>query len=688
MTTTRVIDGVIYEFEPGTPESVIKRVENQAKAKAAPAVDAEGRMTLDVTTRDPEARKPEPPRAQPALTGAPGALLQGLSLGFSDEAIAGLRSAMGQGSYEDLVKAEREALRKYGEEYPVRSTAAEIAGGVLPALVTGGAGLIPGVSKAATSTLGPRTAALLTGSKPTLARTTGIGGGMGATQAVGTSEKPLAELPGEAFSGAVAGSTTTLGLGLLGKYVALPAFSAAKRSLGFGDENKMADLAIAQALAKDGYTPEQAQKLLQGMARGEMTLADVGENTANLLRKASSAPGPARAATKSALVGREVGRPDRISDDLRTLMSASPDFYTDVQDLMRRRSMQADALYKTAYRQATTINPQTAPNIAAMTDRPSFKAALAQGMKRMQDKGIDPTKPRHVLEGLHETKRALDDMIEAAVRAGENAQAGTLIDMKKALLKDMERVSPAYRSARLAYAGDSEMIKAMNEGKKIYALPEPELRKLEAEFRRNPSEYDAFRAGIAQAMLEKVQAAGPGKDPMQVIFPRAGASEERLRRAFRDDQAFNEFKRRLLEEARMLGTERSGFRKTVQDADLDERAPGVGAARALLSGAPVTAGIEAVRNMFPNAMGMPQRVAIPTTQKLLSPTTNVDAVINDVLQSLKAEEAALVRQSGLANIGAASVGQQAGGREPKPQYPEGRGAPPMPPGASPLGQMR
>jgi hypothetical protein len=594
-------------------------------------------------------------------------------MGFSDEAIARLRSMGGNQSYEDLVKAEREGLRKYAEENPRTAVASEFGGALVPALFTGGAGAVPSVSKA----VGPKLAGMLFGKAPSIPRMMGYGAGSGAVTAVGTSEKPPSELGGEAVKGATVGAVTTGTLGLLGKYVAMPAFSKIKQSLGFGDANKAADLAIVKALEKDGMTPDQALAKMQSMSRGEITLADLGENTAALLRNATAAPSPARRIGKSELVTREMERIPRVSEDLRTLMSGSKDFYTDVLDLIKKRSDEADPLYKAAYASAPTFSPATAPDIARLRNLPTFKEAMKIGAKRMADNEIDITDPRNTLRGLHETKIALDDMIENAMREGSGGQAATLLNMKRRLLADMEKASPEYRIARQTFAGDSELLTAMKEGQQIYTMPELDMRKLIDRFKDSPSEYDAFRSGISQAMLEKLRVAGPTADPVKSILSRD--AEQKLRRAFRDDAAFDEFKDRLMQEQRMLQTEKAGFRRTPLDTDLDQGAAGVGAAANLMAGRPFTAAGDALRAQFPNMIGMPPRVARQTTQKLLTPTAKVDTVIDSIMQSLKQQEESLLTSSRATNAGATLIGGLAASRDPKDQYPEDSMAPTRPP---------
>jgi hypothetical protein len=668
MTIERVINGAIYEFPTGTPEAVIKRFEAQKTGAAA-------------TPNAPPAR-PAAPRPAPFSTGAGSQMLQGLTFGFGDEAVAGMRSAMGQGNYEDLVKSEREALRQYSEKNPVTSTAAQVAGGVLPAVFTGGASLIPSVTTATTKALGPKIAGMLFGKAPTVARTAGTGAVAGGATALGTTEKPIEEWGGEVAKGAIAGGATAGTLALLGKYAVMPAFQRIKQTMGYGDANKAADLAIVRALERDGMTPDQALAKIQGMARGEATLADIGENTAALLRRSTSAPGAARRETKDVLATREAGRVPRVSDDLRTLMSGSQDFYTDVTDLIRKRATDAEALYNAAYSSAPSFTAQSAPDIARLRNLPSFQEAMKGGARRMADQGLDISDPRNTLRALHETKLELDDMIERAMTSDRTAnQARILIGMKERLLKDMEKAAPEYRVAREAFAGDSEMLTAMKEGQRIYQLPEMDMRKLIDRFKDSPSEYDAFRAGISQAMLEKLRVAGPTADPATTVLSRD--MESKLRRAFRDDEAFDMFKQRLNEERTMLGTEKAGFRKTPLDTDLEAQGAGaVGAGTALLQGRPIAAALETARTRFPNLIGTPERIAAPTAQKLLTPGPKADPVIDSIMQSLKAQEQQLLQATGAVGTGAALTGGLAAARSPKEQYP-GEGQPAPVPG-SPL----
>ena len=670
---TKIVNGERLEFPDGTPQAVINRVIAQKSGGMATMPNPmEARAQAQAAMRNRESRP------GPLLPGALNEVLQGASMGFSDEAIAALRAGLNpKQGYEDYLKAEREGMRQYQEQNPITSTVANLGGALAPAIFTGGVGAVPAVSR----TVGPRLAGVLFGQTPSVGRMAATGAGAGAVSAVGTSEKPITEAPSEAALGAVTGGATAGTLGLLGQYVAMPAYRQIKRLMGFDDANRMADRLIVDALRKDGVDPNQALARLQGMQRGEATLADVGENTANLLRRASAAPGQARQETQQALSTRASERAPRISDDLRTLMSGSQDFYTDITDLMAKRRADADPLYKAAWANAPVITPQNAPNIWAMRNYPSFKEAMKEGMRRMADEGLPLNSPQNIFLGLHETKIALDDLIKEEIQKGRTNQAKTLMKMKERLLEDMDNASGPYKIARQAYAGDSEMLTAMNEGRNIYKMEELELRDFMQRFSKNPSEYDSFRAGIAQAMLERVRAGSPTADPLQLVFPRG--SEQRIRGAFRDDQAFEEFKNRLLEERTLARTEATGLRRTPMDVDQSGQGGGLGPVGTLATGRPVRAAVEAAQNAMPSVAGMTPETAQSAVSKLLTPSapsTNlgpdpIERTIAGILNSLQQEEAALTSSARRGQVQATVAGGLAAAREPTAQYPEDEGQP-------------
>jgi hypothetical protein len=66
------------------------------------------------------------------------ATMQGMTVGLADEMGAGVRTGLGQGDYGENLAVEREVLNRQRQERPWGMLGAEIVGGAIPALLTGG----------------------------------------------------------------------------------------------------------------------------------------------------------------------------------------------------------------------------------------------------------------------------------------------------------------------------------------------------------------------------------------------------------------------------------------------------------------------------------------------------------------------------------------------------------------------
>ena len=114
-------------------------------------------------------------QAKAGLIGA----AQGASFGFADEAEAGLKSALSEDKYSDLIKDIRERNKALSEKYPVTSTAGELAGGVGSMLL--GGELLAGAKGAKNVASGLSSAAKLSDTLKT-------GAAVGALTGAGSSE--------------------------------------------------------------------------------------------------------------------------------------------------------------------------------------------------------------------------------------------------------------------------------------------------------------------------------------------------------------------------------------------------------------------------------------------------------------------------------------------------------------------
>jgi hypothetical protein len=123
----------------------------------------------------------------------------------------------------------------------------------------------------------------------------------------------------------------------------------------------------------------------------------------------------------------------------------------------------------------------------------------------------------------------------------------------------------------------------------------------------------------------------------------------------------------MLEESRMLQTEKAGFRKTAEDVDLSGPSGAVSALGTLATGNLVAAVTQGLAAAVPRAMGVNPGMSRMAGQKLLTPATSLDPVMGSIMQSLKAEEQSLRGQSMFANAAAAGAGAMTSARPAREQ---------------------
>ena len=159
---------------------------------------------------------------------------QGLSFGFADEIVCGLKGTAGalagEGNYQDLYAKyrdiEREKVKEAEERSPIASMAGDITGSILPAIVTGGGSLAPAAAR-----IGLKQAAKMGAGQlaKTVGAKTAVLAAEGALQGVGRSEaETIPEIAEEAYESGKSGVLWGTGLGLAGEFAGLPAKVSSK----------------------------------------------------------------------------------------------------------------------------------------------------------------------------------------------------------------------------------------------------------------------------------------------------------------------------------------------------------------------------------------------------------------------------------------------------------------------------
>jgi hypothetical protein len=139
-----------------------------------------------------------------------------------------------------------------------------------------------------------------------------------------------------------------------------------------------------------------------------------------------------------------------------------------------------------------------APQIQELLARPSIQTARAEAIKLAQEEGQSLKNvdlDGGSMKGLHYTKVALDDQINAAKQAGNANLARLLEGTRDKLLGFMDRISPDYKAARAVYAADSKPINRMDVARYMYDKLVPALTD-EGGLRASPGRYaEALRQG-------------------------------------------------------------------------------------------------------------------------------------------------------------------------------------------------
>jgi hypothetical protein len=314
-------------------------------------------------------------------------VLQGLSLGFSDEAEAGLKALAGQGTYEQNLAAISLAKQEFEQESPGTALTAEIAGSV-PLSLLGGLGAM---RLAATA---PGMAARISPAITGITGATATGAATGGLAGAGTAQ------PGQRLAGAAVGAPLGGAFGGAAQPVARLGGAAVQRGLDIGrsvvgtgtrDFQRRADTRLLQALQRDGIGPDQAMLRLQEIQRSgykpETIIELGGENTRRLADVVAQYPGASQAAASLA-EERMAGQAARVATDFRQAFRVNTDALDLAEDIIKSRDAASRPLYQQAYQEGGVIADD---RLMGFMKIPQFKDAYARARRIAALDGIELT---------------------------------------------------------------------------------------------------------------------------------------------------------------------------------------------------------------------------------------------------------------------------------------------------------
>jgi len=575
--------------------------------------------------------------------------LQGATLGFGEEALAGIRSMIpGQPSYPEAVKAEREELRKFESESPGGAVAAQLGGAILPAVATAGLAEVPtalrvggNLAMSALEKYAPTFATKLPGflKSAVTGAETGIKAGVGGAES-------MEKAPEEAAMGGLVGGALGAG-GRILVDTAAPAF----KNL-FGNPDKIAAKKIADALEADKTTPEQLMSKMKSAGKGaDVTLSDVGgENLRALMRVATNVPGETRQTATEFLNQRQLDQFNRISKDVEQTMIGKKG--VDVNKLKR----DLDAVRKSAsepfYKSANAAEVRVTPELQGLLQRMPNEV-VNYGKKIYQVEGLKvPPIPGKVgtiaskdFRIYDLVKRGLDEAIEKEQNplTGQFSSYGkSLIDLKTQYLGYLDNANPDYGKARALWAGPTRSTRMIDKGRKVFSMDPTnvgfEISKL------TPEDKQYFQLGAAQAVKEALSGKRDMLDKATAIFATPKA-RELLRPIFPSEDAFRVFANRMETERAMSGTRgymlpTAGSKTAGLTTDIGEFGgkAETGALSKLITGDIGGAALQLAPGVYGKTTGMTPPVATSLQKSLLTPGVKGKDFADEVRRAREAAE--------------------------------------------------
>ena len=289
---------------------------------------------------------------------------QGLGMGWGDEAEAYVRSKLKGTPYQAELDDIRKEYGAFQRAHPMGSAAAELVGGVIPAVASYAA--TAGTEGAAAPTTVPTTAREL-GTLARIAKSPvvrdalrgGITGGFYGGVAGA----------GRADTDRLGGAESGLASGLLFGTAIPVAFHTGKGVADWGRDRfssardwieQRAAKYYADALAKSGRTPQDIQgELAAARAQGvPMTMATATPETTVLAGKVSRAGGPEVAKMEQQLVEQARGSRERVFGKTKEALGVTNRYTKTAEDLANSLRKEAEPVYEDAYNTVGSINDE------------------------------------------------------------------------------------------------------------------------------------------------------------------------------------------------------------------------------------------------------------------------------------------------------------------------------------------
>lgn len=379
-------------------------------------------------------------------------------------------------------------------------------------------------------------------------------------------------------------------------------------------------------------------------ARGiPSTIANASPSLASLADTVAQRSGPSGRLVDRVLGEQKAGARERVYQRARNEISGG-NYYEDSEKLADDLRAKAQPLYDTAYAHGEVDDPF----INELLVSPRFQSFFRKGQQIAKDKqlvaranGEDPS--QYELRNIYSTdpatgetvvstlpdvrtldyiKKGIDAQINTLFKAGKSTDAYNLKDMREVLLNKLDDAVPAYKTARREYAGDKEVINAMEAGYKDFPhLDHEEVQSMLGNM--SNAEKEAFKTGVVRHIHSVTM------DPSNNLNSAARVIEspetqKSLQELFDSPAHFDLFKSALLRESQLyreanqiMGGAQTGRR--IQARERFEQQPGLDEAITnAASGADPWKALSNLAVRVGNRAVMPDKVAHKVSELLMS----------------------------------------------------------------------
>lgn len=585
---------------------------------------------------------------------------QGPTLGFADE-LAGIIQApfiatKGESLGDAYTRGRdvyRSGVESYQQEQPIGSAVAQGVASLPLGMLNIGRSVAPNV--------GP------------VLRSIGAGGLFGAISGAGAAKTPE-EIAQEALTtgatSAVLGGATEGAMKMVRPVAGVVKAQAGRmipeglRSLAGGSSVDLARRRVAQAMLRDGATPDQVTARMSKLGDDAILAESAGYNTRDLLDTMATLPGRTKNYTEDLIRQRQSQRGGRITTAAQQQLSPTGARLADsVESLITKRDVEATPLYE----QLKTVTIQTDDDLKQILDAAKKLGAFSRA-ERISTGLREPFTLKDLknttdvsMTDLDKVKRGLDDIINSKSATNErgdfNEFGRSVIKLKQDFLKrlddatvDPDTGASLYKNARNAYAGPSALISAAELGRTVLNKPATTIRTLVKDM--SDSELESFRVGAYEG-LRDLAGTQSGQTRLLNMW-KEPATQERLKEIFPSERAYREFASNVAAEARKKEIQSVG--RGSGTAGREARMEDVGAETLKdtvnLAAAAKTMDVGSLLNMLSNNMArtsVPEPVRNEIGRILMSRATSADEVkiLRNVIDKMKKEQEAQARTSGI-----------------------------------------